>query len=597
MFGYEASSLIGKYWYELLPEEDRAYAQTLFKNIVKKGKSPHSIPMRGLKSNGEIVNLWVRWNYLKLENSSIFGIFAVITDISDIITKREQILNQEQEIELISSKTPCAFFNYNYKSKRFHASCKWKKLHSIDKGAKIDTLESLEKFLDKSVSQTLIRFINSFEGDGIKEIRYTIETSQEKRELISAAKARFTKKDGVIRLSGVTFQIESDEDFETEHKDLYKELIRKNPSIMLTFDPESLKILDFNKAFLKLTGFCSEELKDKYLFELFPVEGQKLTIISKEISTRSFGTYSTHIRCKNSKTKDVLMNCSLQISDKTKFVFCIIEDQTEKNMSLRKLFEKERENNKFKENLQSLVSLECEKKLMSERTSLIRTGYEALKFSTDFICENVESNLENIYQIINKVQNRLKDEDIFEKDLLKHFEECNKYFDSIHQSIAKFKDLKSTKFNDGSDVACVLKSCTEMYVPIWQNRKIKYDLFLEDEIKVYPKDKGIFKDLILSIYSIITKGIIEASKQDKSKNFELRVLMTIKNNFASIEIYDNAHLSNFDSADPRENVEETMTKFIEAASSLTMTYLNGILLYTKKHSYNIFQLKIPIIVL
>jgi PAS domain S-box-containing protein len=95
LFGYDINLLAGRYWYELLPEEDRVRARELFEEIVNKGKRPHSIPMRGLKSNGEIINLWVRWNYLRLGDSSLFGIFAVITDISELLLKKEHILRNE----------------------------------------------------------------------------------------------------------------------------------------------------------------------------------------------------------------------------------------------------------------------------------------------------------------------------------------------------------------------------------------------------------------------------------------------------------------------------------------------------------------------
>ncbi|AEE15310.1 PAS sensor protein [Thermodesulfobium narugense DSM 14796] len=597
VFGYEAHTLIGKYWYELLPEEDRPRAKEIFKEIVEKSKRPHSIPMRGLRSDGEIINLWVRWNYLKLGDSSVFGIFAVISDISELLSKKEHIISHEQSMELVSSKTPCAFFSYNYKSKRFHASTKWKKLHSIDKSAKLDTLESLERVMDNSIYKTLIAFINSFKSDGIKETRYNIETPNGKIELVSLAKAKSTKKYGLTYLSGVTLQLEDESCFEEEYKNLYSDLIEKNASIIFTFNPDNLKILDFNNSFLKLTGFSDQDLKDKSLFELFPVESQKLTIISKELYSKGSGTYSVHLRCKNSRIKDISMNCSFHRSGKNDFILCILEDQTEKNIFMRKLLERERENIRFKESLESIINLECEKKLNLERTQLIRTGYEALKFSTDFICENVESNLKNIYQKINKIQNTLREKNLLESDLSKVFKECSAYFELINLNISKFKSLKSTKLKENNDVIGILSSCSDMYKPIWESNNINFEFSINDEVKTYPKDKEIFRDVVLSIYSIITKNMLEESKHKKERNFKIRVLLTRSNDFVNIEFFDNAISFEKIIPESQNDIGKIITNNLQAISSLTTTYLNGILLYRNKQNQNIFHLKIPTVVL
>lgn len=598
LFGYDINLLVGRYWYELLPEEDRVRARELFEEIVNKGKRPHSIPMRGLKSNGEIINLWVRWNYLRLGDSSLFGIFAVITDISELLLKKEHILRNDQSMELISSRTPCAFFSYNFKSKKFRASCKWKKLHGVDKSTKLDSLESLDKFMDPTAGMALIEFINSFAGEGIKEIKYSIESSQGKIELVSAAKAKITKKNGITYLYGVTFQIESDEDFEAGYKESHVDIIEKNPSAMFTFDPNSLKIIDFNKAFLKLTGFYSEELRGKDLFELFPVESQKLTIISKEVRSNNSGIYSTHIRCKNSRIKDVSMNCSFHRADKTQFVLCVLEDQTEKNLSIRKLFERERETNKFKESLQSLVNLECEKKLTDQRAQLILTGYNALKFSTDFICDYMNLKIDKLYQVIDKIENSIKDKDFSDEHLSDLFKECRNSFGLVKENISRSKKLKSLKADESkNDILNTLRSCTDIFMPIWEVNKIEYDLSINEDFKTFSKDGTILRDVILSIYSIVTKNIIETPKQDEDKRFEIRVLLTRSENFVNIEFCDNAKVLDYNGSKSSKNIYETISKNLQAASSLTLTYLNGILLYKKEANKNIFQLKIPIVVL
>ncbi len=597
LFGYDTNSLVGKYWYELLPKEDRNRARDLFREIVNKGKRPHSIPMRGLKSNGEIINLWVRWNYLRLGDSSLFGIFAVITDISDLLLKKERILRNEQSMDLVSSKTPCAFFSYNFKTKKIRSSCKWKKLHNIEKNAKLDTLESLDKCMDNAASKALIDFINFFEGEGIKEVRYSIESLKGKIELVSAAKAKVTKKGGITYLSGVTFQVEDDEALEERYKDSHADIMEKNPSAMFTFDPNSLKILDFNKAFLKITGFLSEEVKDKDLFELFPVESQKLIIISKEVCSNNSGSYNTHIRCKNSRIKDVSMNCSFHRTGKTKFVLCVLEDQTEKNLSIRKLFERERENNKFKESLQSIVNLECEKKLTDQRAQLIRSGYDALKFSTDFICDYMDLKINKLYQVIDKIESSLKDKDLSDELLSNLFKECKNSFGLIKENIIKSKKLKSLKVDEPKDdIYSTLINCTDMFMPIWDIKKIKYDLSIGENFQSYSKDETILRDVIMSIYSIITKNIIEASKQDENKNFEIRVLLTRSDKFVNIEFCDNS-IIDYDSEKTSKYIKDVMSKDLQAASSLTLTYLNGILLHKKETDENILQLKIPIVVL
>ncbi|MEO1785083.1 PAS domain S-box protein [Thermodesulfobium sp. 4217-1] len=597
LFGYDTNSLVGRYWYELLPKEDRNRARDLFREIVNKGKRPHSIPMRGLKSNGEIINLWVRWNYLRLGDSSLFGIFAVITDISDLLLKKERILRNEQSMDLISSRTPCAFFSYNFKSKKFLASCKWKKLHNIEKGAKLDTFGSLNKCMGNEASKALIDFINSFEGEGIKEVRYSIESLKGKIELVSAAKAKVTKKSGITYLSGVTFQVEDDEALEERYKDSHADIMEKNPSAMFTFDPNSLKILDFNKTFLKITGFLSEEVKDKDLFELFPVESQKLIIISKEVCSSNSGSYSTHIRCKNSRIKDVSMNCSFHRDGKTKFVLCVLEDQTEKNLSIRKLFERERETNKFKESLQSLVNLECEKRLTDQRAQLIRSGYDALKFSTDFICDYMDLKISKLYQVIDKIESSIKDKDLSNELLSNLFKECKNSFGLIKENITRSKKLKSLKV-DGpkDDIYNTIRNCTDIFIPIWDINKIKYNLSIGENFQSYSKDETILRDVILSIYSIITKNIIEASKQDENKNFEIRVLLTRSDNFVNVEFCDNA-IVDYDSAKISKYIKDAISKNLQAASSLTLTYLNGILLHKKETDENILQLKIPIVVL
>lgn len=597
MFGYDTNSLVGRYWYELLPKEDRNYARDLFRKIINKGKRPHSIPMRGLKSNGEIINLWVRWNYLRLGDSSLFGIFAVITDISELILKKEHILRNEQNMDLISSKTPCAFFNYNFKTKKIRASGKWKKLHGIDKSAKLDSLEALDKCMNNSASKILIDFINSFEGEGIKEVTYSIKSLQGKVELVSAAKAKVTKKSGITYLSGVTFQVEDDEIPEEEHKNPLADIIEKNPSAMFTFDPKSLKILDFNKAFLKLTGFYKEELIEKSLSELFPAESQKLTIISKEVCSNNSGVYSTHIRCKNSRIKDISINCSFHRTDKTKFVLCVIEDQTEKNLSLRKLLERERETNKFKESLQSLVNLECERKLTTERAQLIRTGYDALKFSTDFICDYMNLKINKLYQMIDEIESSIKDKDFSDEHLSNLFKESRNSFGLIKEDLAKSKKLKSLKVDESKDdIYNTLRSCTDIFIPIWDINKIEYDLSIDENFKSYSKDGTILRDVILSIYSIITKNLIEAAKHYEYKNFKIRVLLTRSDNFVNIEFCDNA-IIDYNSSKTLEYIKDVVSKNLQAASSLTLTYLNGILLHKKETKENILQLKIPIVVL
>lgn len=597
MFGYDTNSLVGRYWYELLPNEDRNYAHDLFRKIVDKGKRPHSIPMRGLKSNGEIINLWVRWNYLRLGDSSLFGIFAVITDISELLLKKEHILRNEQSVDLISSKIPCAFFNYNFKSKKIRVSCKWKKLHGIDKSAKLDSLESLNKYMDNSASKILIDFINSFEGEGIKEVTYYIKSIQGRIKLVSAAKAKVTKKSGITYLSGVTFQVEDNEIFEEEYKNPLTDIIEKNPSAMFTFDPKSLKILDFNKAFLKLTGFYKEELIEKSLSELFPAESQKLTIISKEVCSNNSGAYNTHIRCKNSRIKDISINCSFHTTDKTKFVLCVIEDQTEKNLSLRKLLERERETNKFKESLQSLVNLECERKLTTERAQLIRTGYEALKFSTDFICDYMNLKINKLYQMIDEIESSIKDKDFSDEHLSNIFKESKNSFGLIKEDLAKSKKLKSLKVDESKDdIYNTLRSCTDIFIPIWDVNKIEYDLSIGENFKLYSKDDTILRDVILSIYSIITKNLVEAAKHYEDKNFKIRVLLTRSDNFINIEFCDNA-IIDCSSSKTLEYIKDVVSKNLQAASSLTLTYLNGILLRRKETKENILQLKIPIVVL
>ncbi|HEY9711126.1 MAG TPA: PAS domain S-box protein, partial [Oculatellaceae cyanobacterium] len=91
MLGYAEGELLGKRIWELIPESDRITVPGYLAMLVQDQPSPPSYQGQALTKEGKVLDIQVDWDYKRDKQGQVTGFIAVITDITDIRTRKQEL--------------------------------------------------------------------------------------------------------------------------------------------------------------------------------------------------------------------------------------------------------------------------------------------------------------------------------------------------------------------------------------------------------------------------------------------------------------------------------------------------------------------------
>ncbi len=91
MLGYTEGELLGKRIWELIPQPDRITLPGYLTMLVQDHPSPPSYQGKALTKEGKVLDIQVDWDYKRDKQGQVTGFIAVITDITDIRTREQEL--------------------------------------------------------------------------------------------------------------------------------------------------------------------------------------------------------------------------------------------------------------------------------------------------------------------------------------------------------------------------------------------------------------------------------------------------------------------------------------------------------------------------
>lgn len=188
----------------------------------------------------------------------------------------------------------------------------------------------------------------------------------------------------------------------------------ESPEPLITFDKKSMKILDVNKAALKLLKYDYEELKNMKLLDLFK-KNERANMLNEIASISGDEIVLTQIEILDKKLETLFVNLSfksIENYDYEEYIILGIRDITD------------------------IIELKYEIELFK-----IKTRQFDLTLNNLFLSKLALINA-NLQKIL--MSDKIKDIEVLNelKNLIKDYEEFNKQFFDIHNSFVEKLNLK-----------------------------------------------------------------------------------------------------------------------------------------------------------
>ncbi|MFN4084249.1 MAG: PAS domain S-box protein [Bacteroidia bacterium] len=198
------------------------------------------------------------------------------------------------------------------------------------------------------------------------------------------------------------------------YKSYFVSMFFESPEPLITFDKKSMKILDVNKAALKLLKYDYEELKNMKLLDLFK-KNERANMLNEIASISGDEIVLTQIEILDKKLETLFVNLSfksIENYDYEEYIILGIRDITD------------------------IIELKYEIELFK-----IKTRQFDLTLNNLFLSKLALINA-NLQKIL--MSDKIKDIEVLNelKNLIKDYEEFNKQFFDIHNSFVEKLNLK-----------------------------------------------------------------------------------------------------------------------------------------------------------
>jgi len=91
MLGYEPGELLGRTGWDIKHPDDRERMRKSYLKIMAEEPPPGFIQTRDMRKDGRLIDVLVAWNYRRGKNGAVNGLMSVITDITDLKRKEEEL--------------------------------------------------------------------------------------------------------------------------------------------------------------------------------------------------------------------------------------------------------------------------------------------------------------------------------------------------------------------------------------------------------------------------------------------------------------------------------------------------------------------------
>lgn len=116
-----------------------------------------------------------------------------------------------------------------------------------------------------------------------------------------------------------------------ESEEKFKVMFYRHTSIMCTFDPDTLDILDANDAALKFYGYPSHQFKQMKISDIMSLGKDTILDTIKNICNNTLTEYKSKHILSDCSIRDVEIHATPIVLEDKKVVFSIVNDITEKN--------------------------------------------------------------------------------------------------------------------------------------------------------------------------------------------------------------------------------------------------------------------------
>ena len=273
VWGYKPEELVGKHQNLLVYPDDIELTSTTI-DKVQSGVNVFNFENRNIKKDGTVIPMI--WSATFDEKEEIT--YCIAKDAS-IIKKKDRELKRANDILKNAQKiTKMGNWEYNLETDELFWSDEVYRIFEIEKDVnKKLSFQDFEYFIHPDDISKVIEAKNTTVTSGeILNVQHRIITKKKREKYIKEiAEKVFNKETNSFWLYGTirdnTEAVSNQNKIETSEKK-YKHLFENNPSVMVLYDFETLKIIDCNKEALELYGYTKEELLNLSIRDVRPAE-------------------------------------------------------------------------------------------------------------------------------------------------------------------------------------------------------------------------------------------------------------------------------------------------------------------------------------
>ena len=277
VWGYKPEELIGKHQNLLVYPDDIDLTSTTNKEI-QSGVNVFNFENRIIKKDGTIIP--IIWSATYDEKEEIT--YCTAKDAS-IIKKKDKELQRANDILKNAQKiTKMGNWEYNLDTDELFWSDEMYRIFEIKKDVnKKLSFRDFEYFIHPDDVLKIIEAKNTSVTNGeILNVQHRIITNNKHEKYIKEiAEKVYNKETNSFWLYGTirdnTEAVSNQNKVETSEKK-YKHLFENNPSVMVLYDFETLRIIDCNKEALELYGYTKKELLNLTIRDVRPSEDVEL---------------------------------------------------------------------------------------------------------------------------------------------------------------------------------------------------------------------------------------------------------------------------------------------------------------------------------
>ena len=273
VWGYKPEELVGKHQNLLIYPDDIDLTTTTIEEI-QSGLNVFNFENRIIKKDGTIIP--IIWSATYDEKEEIT--YCTAKDAS-IIKKKDRELQRANDILNNAQKiTKMGNWEYNLETDELFWSDEVYRIFEIERDVnKKLSFHDFEYFIHPDDVLKFIEAKNTTVKSGeIFNVQHRIITNNKKEKYIKElAEKVFNKETNSFWIYGTirdnTEAVSNQNKIKTSEKK-YKHLFENNPSVMVLYDFETLKIIDCNKEALELYGYTKEELLNLTVRDIRPAE-------------------------------------------------------------------------------------------------------------------------------------------------------------------------------------------------------------------------------------------------------------------------------------------------------------------------------------